>query len=106
MPKSEDFSGLVRALRSKLGLSQEQLAAKLNVSFATINRWEGGNARPQRVQLEAFRKLQDEAGLGEDGNGELFDALVAPHRQRRGVSRSTVLSNKSMEQMLWDAACS
>lgn len=32
-------------LRSGLGLSQEQLARRLGVSFATVNRWESGRAR-------------------------------------------------------------
>ncbi|HVU46939.1 MAG TPA: N-6 DNA methylase [Terracidiphilus sp.] len=104
MTLSNNFDEQVREVRTKLGLSQEQLAARLNVSFATVNRWEGGNAKPQRAQLEAFRKLQEEAGLAD---GDI--AAVAPAgatRQRRGVGRSAVLSNKSMEQMLWDAACS
>src|SRR5205807_2589355 len=29
-----------------------------------------------------------------------------PRRTRRGLGKSSVLGNKSMEQMLWDAACS
>ncbi|MGH7177331.1 MAG: N-6 DNA methylase, partial [Tepidisphaeraceae bacterium] len=99
----KEFAGSVRGLRSQLGLSQEQLAAKLNVSFATINRWEGGSAKPQRAQLEAFQKLQDEFGLF-DGDADHADA-PSQKRQRRGITRSAVLSNKSMEQMLWDAAC-
>ena len=29
-----------------------------------------------------------------------------PRRRKRGTAKSSVLSHKSMEQMLWDAACS
>lgn len=34
--------------RAKLGLSQEALARELNVSFATINRWETGRTTPSK----------------------------------------------------------
>src|SRR5439155_2913147 len=44
----------------------------------------------------------EEAGLGDEPEG----APTTPGRRRRGVQRSTVLGNKGMEQMLWDAACS
>ena len=35
----------LRRLRASLGLSQEQLARRLGVSFATVNRWETGRTR-------------------------------------------------------------
>jgi type I restriction enzyme M protein len=101
------FHTRLRDLRSKLNLSQEQLAARLNVSFATVNRWEGGKAKPQKGQLEAIHELFAEAGIADGSEAELpFERKSAGHRSRRGVSKSSVLSNKSMEQMLWDAACS
>ncbi len=102
------FDGRVRLLRTALNLSQEELAARLNVSFATVNRWEGGKVVPQKAKLEAIEKLMDEAGIHQDGSdahasGDL--SATAP-RRKRGVAKSAVLSNKGMEQMLWDAACS
>src|SRR5262249_26141743 len=33
------------------------------------------------------------------------EQIEAPRRQKRGTAKSSVLSTKSMEQMLWDAAC-
>ena len=33
-------------IRKKLGLSQEQMARLLGVSFTTVNRWEGGHSSP------------------------------------------------------------
>src|ERR1041385_8904420 len=101
------ISAQLRKLRSKLNLSQEQLASRLNVSFATVNRWETGKAKPQRAQLDAIQELFAEADIDEHSRSEpLFDQSVSGRRPRRGVSKSAVLSNKSMEQMLWDAACS
>jgi type I restriction enzyme M protein len=108
MTKVKPFSELLRELRSKLNLSQEQLAARLNISFQTVNRWEGGKAKPQTAQIEAVTKLLDESGVnhtGENATGDTEPDAVKS-RMRRGIGKSTVLGNKGMEQMLWDAACS
>ena len=37
-----DISAVLRAIRAHLDLTQEQLADRLGVAFATVNRWEGG----------------------------------------------------------------
>jgi type I restriction enzyme M protein len=39
-------SDQLAAIRRKLGLSQEQMAHLLGVSFASVNRWEGGHSSP------------------------------------------------------------
>ena len=96
---------ILRALRAKLNLTQEQLAAQLGVSFATVNRWEGGGSKPQRAQAEAIQALVEEAGISSE------DAIEAPPaalpRRARGRSAGVVApTTKPMEQMLWDAACS
>jgi len=101
-----DHATLIRSLRSRLGLSQEQLAAKLNVSYATVNRWESGKSKPQRAQAEAIEALIAEAGGTENVSAETSEATELPARRRRGLTRGSVLGNKPMEQMLWDAACS
>ncbi len=101
----EDTAALIRELRSRLKFSQEELAQHLNVSFATVNRWENGKARPQGAAREAINKLADEVG-GEPLVLRAADEPPGPRRRKRGTTRSTVLSHKSMEQMLWGAACS
>ncbi len=48
---------LVKEVRVQLGLSQEDLARELGVSYATINRWENGRFSPSRLavmQLETY----------------------------------------------------
>jgi len=62
--ESETASRL-RALRARLGLSQEQLARRLGVSFATVNRWESGRTRLSPRTALAIADL--EAGLARDG---------------------------------------
>lgn len=49
-----DYPELVKKLRDKLIISQEELAKLLEVSFATINRWENGHTEPT---IKAKRKL-------------------------------------------------
>ncbi|MBD9379427.1 N-6 DNA methylase [Pseudoxanthomonas sp. PXM04] len=95
---------ILRAIRAKLDLTQEQLADRLGVSFATVNRWEGETSKPQRAQASAIAALALEAGVEE---GEAAEAGVAPALARRTRTRLGMTpSTKSMEQMLWDAACS
>ncbi|NQU03497.1 MAG: helix-turn-helix transcriptional regulator [Syntrophaceae bacterium] len=51
------FPELVKEVRRQLGISQEELAHELGVSFATINRWENGKTTPfklARKQFDAF----------------------------------------------------
>jgi len=58
------FPELVREVRRQLGISQEELAHELGVSFATINRWENGKTTPfklARGQFDAFCKKMSAA---------------------------------------------
>jgi type I restriction enzyme M protein len=110
MHNSENLGTVLRDLRSKLKLSQEELAARLNVSFATVNRWENDKAAPQGVARDAISKLLEEVGAEPLVARDAGEVAVAegdqPRRRKRGTARSAVLSTKSMEQMLWDSACS
>lgn len=45
----------VKEIRKKLIISQEELAKILDVSFATVNRWENGHCEPS---IQAMRKLK------------------------------------------------
>jgi DNA-binding transcriptional regulator YiaG len=52
--KQENFPELVKNVRSQLGLSQEDLAHALGVSFATVNRWENAKTSPSKLALKQF----------------------------------------------------
>ena len=110
MRNSDDLVSILRDLRTKLHLSQEELAQRLNVSFPTVNRWENGKAKPQGAARDAINKLLEEAGgeplVARDAAEVVTGDDAGPRRRKRGTSKSAVLSTKSMEQMLWDAACS
>ena len=102
----QDVPSTLRALRANLDLSQEQLADRIGVSFATVNRWEGGLTRPQKAARETIVSLASEADIDLD-DAAMEPAVAATNvTRRRGRRRADVPSTKSMEQMLWDAACS
>ena len=61
----------IREQRKKAGLSQEQLAEKLNVSRQAITKWETGKGIPDVANLIA---ISDEFGLSLD---ELIKGDVA-----------------------------
>lgn len=98
---------MLASVRAQLGLTQEQLAERLGVSFATVNRWEGGSNAPQKAVLGAILRLAAEAGVGNDGlvDSEAIVPSFSPRRRRRTPGKDAS-STKPMEQMLWDAACS
>ena len=49
-----NFPEIVKTVREKSSMSQEDLARALNVSFATINRWENGKTRPNKLTQTVF----------------------------------------------------
>lgn len=51
----------IKCLRLKLGLTQEQFARKLGVTFVTINRWENKVTSPSPMAREKIEKLMKEA---------------------------------------------
>lgn len=106
MTKSHAIAATLRAIRAELDLTQEQLAERLGVSFATVNRWEGGANLPQKAARATIAALAEEAGVDMAEAGSDDVAAAEKVTRRRAGTRSTTPSTKSMEQMLWDAACS
>lgn len=100
MKHNIDVPALLRATRQALELTQQQLADRLGVSFATVNRWEGGGVKPQRASVNAILTLANEAGI--DVEGEFPPHIVSGRARRKSPEPTT----KPMEQMLWEAACS
>jgi len=68
-----DIPRLVRELRDRTGLTQEKFAARLGVTFPTINRWEKGRARPSPLALKQVEDLLRSMGeRGKDLLQEFF----------------------------------
>ena len=73
MNAQADIVRLVRELRQRTGLSQEKFAAKLGVTFPTINRWENGRAKPSPLAMKQIEELLRElGGPGRDLLNEYF----------------------------------
>ena len=107
MESSHTISTTLRTIRANLDLTQEQLAERLGVSFATVNRWEGGLVMPQKAAREAIAALAVEAGVdAKESVVEPTEAAARVTRRRSRRRRTATPSTKPMEQMLWDAACS
>lgn len=52
-----NYDVLVRDLRGRLSLTQAELAERLEVSYATVNRWENRQTRPNRLAWARFSEL-------------------------------------------------
>jgi transcriptional regulator with XRE-family HTH domain len=63
----KNLQSMIKEVRVQLGLSQEELAHALGMSFASINRWENGKTFPSklaRAQIDAFcRKMKTQGKL-------------------------------------------
>ncbi len=49
------FSGELKSIRQHCFLSQEAFARELNVSFSSVNRWEGGRTRPNMNAMKSIK---------------------------------------------------
>jgi superfamily II DNA or RNA helicase/DNA-binding XRE family transcriptional regulator len=76
-----DYPSRVRAVRTRLDLTQAKLAQQIGVSFATVNRWENGQSRPTRlawqqiIDLEAGAQSRSERAQTSDGAGKAAPTL-------------------------------
>lgn len=62
---TKDLVWLVKSLRDQLGLSQEKFAAKLGVTFSSVNRWENGRRKPSPLAMKQIESIL--LGLGPEG---------------------------------------
>ena len=75
---AESVAARLRVLRGSLGLSQEQLARRLGVSFATVNRWESGRTQLSPRAQAALAELESEHAANRSG-GAGADRAPADH---------------------------
>ena len=58
----------IKELREALGMTQEEFAREVGVSFSTVSRWETGRGQPSplaRRRIEELRKRITMAGKGQ-----------------------------------------
>lgn len=105
-PDDRQIVEILEQLCVRLKLTQAQLAEKLQVSLPTMNRWMNGRSFPRGKQRREFLAVLDQL---KEAQPEVFEQVQERQAgltlKRSGPGRG-MLSTKSMEQMLWDAACS
>jgi len=57
----QNVSTIVRELRQTLGLTQEQFAARIGVTFSTVNRWENERGAPSPLAMKQIEELRAKA---------------------------------------------
>ena len=84
----------LKTLRASRGLSQEQLAAELNVSRQAVSKWECGDAAPD---LDKLRAICAYFGVTTDHliweNEEDAPKAAVPEKERASRGRNEVFSN-------------
>jgi putative transcriptional regulator len=73
----ENPGNLIRSLRQKLGMTQEEFAHEIAVTVSTVNRWENAHAEPSKLAWKAIQDLAKRHGLSELGRraGQLSSEL-------------------------------
>ncbi len=51
---------LIKELRNRLGMTQEQFAQEVGVTFSTVNSWENGKRRPLPFLMRRLLQMEDE----------------------------------------------
>lgn len=122
---------LLKMLRNRLSLSQNELAKALKVSYPTINRWENEKTFPEPLALHAIEQFVvsqgnecadiiadffPEAEPNQEQNPSFHRPMPQLVQEENEEASSdepisvrrpmATLDIKSMEGMLWQAACS
>ncbi len=53
----QDLHRKIRELRVSLGMTQEEFAHEIAVTFSTVNRWENGHAKPSKLARRAVEAV-------------------------------------------------
>jgi DNA-binding transcriptional regulator YiaG len=53
----DTLSQNIRELRIRLGMTQEEFAHAVAVTFSTVNRWENNHAKPRKLARRAIEAL-------------------------------------------------
>ena len=62
----DNAGNLIRGLRQKLGMTQEEFAHEIAVTVSTVNRWENAHAEPSKLAWKAIQDLARKRGVNDD----------------------------------------
>jgi putative transcriptional regulator len=58
-----DIPLLIKELRKRLGLTQEQFAQKVGVTYGSVNNWENGKRTPQPFLVRRLVEMKEETDV-------------------------------------------
>lgn len=84
-----DYPDRIRRLRAKLGLTQMRLAELLHVSYASINRWENDQSKPNRLAWRQIARAENEGldAFGKPATHDLPPGVDVAAEEQAGYSR-------------------
>ena len=90
----------LREIREHRGLTQKQLAERMRVSVASVNRWENGGTRDTAIRLHRWTRMALALKLA---TATAFEPLGSPIRSSRGArikrrKRTTTFKPLSFEE--------
>lgn len=68
--KNEDIPALIRELRQRLDLTQEQFAQKVGVTYSTVNHWENGKRVPLPFLVKRLLEMKQELDENEENESK------------------------------------
>ncbi len=68
----------IRELRIRLGMTQEEFAHAVAVTFSTVNRWENGHAKPSKLARRAIEALARRGNPRRETSAPLNGERLAP----------------------------
>ena len=93
-----DFNNRLYELRKRKGLSQEELAGRINVSRQTVSKWEVGDSTPDMEKMIALSDLfeisLDELVLGREYDDKNVDGSSSERQQNHTSEVVEVLEEK------------
>lgn len=60
--KQPEIGQFIREVRLLTGLTQEQFAAAVGVTYPTVNRWENARAKPSPMAIKLIEKMLVDLG--------------------------------------------
>lgn len=85
MIMADDVSGTeIRELRKRLGLTQEEFAHAVAVTFSTVNRWENGHAKPSKLARRAIESLAAMKGNNANSSQTIEELASSSYTPRNG----------------------
>jgi DNA-binding transcriptional regulator YiaG len=77
----------VKVLRKQLGLTQEEFAHEIGVTFATVNRWENHKSKPSRLALRVLAETQESVAPPKRATRKKKATRRAPASKKKATRR-------------------